>query len=495
MKSEADTSCKSKNGSLLSSSKRQKKIPRKQIILNAFDMSGTIGHLAPGQWKNPKDKSTTKLKLSYWTNLAQLLERGNINALFLADSTAGHAVYEGSMDECIRRGAQWPLLDPSIPISAMAAVTKNLAFAITTSTSFESPFIVAKRFSTLDHLTDGRIGWNIVTSWKDAAYKAIGLSSQIDHDKRYEMADDYLRALYKLWEGSWSDCAVKFDVENDVYADPDKVREIHHEGPYYKLDTRHIIPPSPQRVPFLFQAGTSAAGSTFGATHAEAIFVASHSPSLLRPKIAKIRAQAASLGRDPQSLKFFASITPFIGSTQAIAEEKLLEARKYASVIGGLVLFSSWTGIDISTLPLDEEIKPSGHEQGNKISSILDQMASTSENVPKWTPRVIAEKAAFGGLGPCPVGTPDVVADEMERWIEEGDLDGFNVAYVNTPGSFEDVVDLLVPELGRRGLYFEKPGDGEEGLTAREKIYGRGQKLLRGDHVGAKYRYDVYKEE
>ena len=163
--------------------------------------------------------------------------------------------------------------------------------------------------------------------------------------------------------------------------------------------------------------------------------------------------------------------------------------------MGGLVLFSSWTGIDISTLPLDEEIKPSGHEQGNNISSILDQMSSTSENVPKWTPRVIAEKAAFGGLGPCPVGTPDVVADEMERWIEEGDLDGFNIAYVITPGSFEDVVDLLVPELRRRGCYPEKPGEGEESWTAREKIYGRGQKLLSGDHVGAKYRYDIYVED
>ncbi|CZR60404.1 related to thermophilic desulfurizing enzyme [Phialocephala subalpina] len=457
-------------------------------------MSGTIGHLSPGQWKNPKDRSTTKLKLSYWTNLAQLLERGNINALFLADSTAGHAVYEGSMDECIRRGAQFPIIDPSIPISAMAAVTKNLTFAITTSTSFETPFIVAKRFSTLDHLTDGRIGWNIVTSWKDAAFRAIGISARIDHDKRYEMADDYLRALYKLWEGSWSDDAVKFDIANDVYADPAKIREIHHDGPFYKLDTRHIVPPSPQRVPFLFQAGTSSAGSKPGATHAEAIFVASHSPELLRPKIAKIRAQAAVLGRDPQSLKFFASITPFIGSTMAVAQKKLADARKYASVIGGLVLFSSWTGIDISNLPLDEEIRPEEHSDGNKISTVLDGMIATSENVPKWTPRVIAEKAAFGGLGPCPCGTPNMVADEMQRWIEEGDLDGFNIAYVTTPRSFEDVVYLLVPELRRRGLYPEAPGEGDEPLTAREKVYGKGQKLLRSDHVGSTYRYDVYQE-
>lgn len=164
--------------------------PKKQIILNAFDMSGTLGHLSPGQWKvlrspslskthqlillqDPKDQSRNKLKLSYWTDLALLLERGNINALFLADSTAGHAVYNGSMDECIRRGAQFPIIDPSIPITAMAAVTKHLGFAITTSTSFEAPFIIAKRFSTLDHLTDGRFGWNIVTSYVPHTFRCI----------------------------------------------------------------------------------------------------------------------------------------------------------------------------------------------------------------------------------------------------------------------------------------------------------------------------------
>jgi alkanesulfonate monooxygenase SsuD/methylene tetrahydromethanopterin reductase-like flavin-dependent oxidoreductase (luciferase family) len=159
------------------------------------------------------------------------------------------------------------------------------------------------------------------------------------------------------------------------------------------------------------------------------------------------------------------------------------------------VLFSSWTGIDISSLPLDEEIRPDEHSDGNKISSILEGMTSTSENVPKWTPRVVAEKAAFGGLGPCPVGTPDMVADELERWIEEGDLDGFNVAYVTTPGSFEDVVYLLVPELRRRGLYPEPPHEGEAPVTARERVYGKGQKLLRDDHIGTRYRYAVYKDD
>ncbi|KAF3359666.1 Calmodulin [Verticillium dahliae VDG1] len=331
---------------------------KKQILLNAFDMS-TVGHLSPGQWKNPVDKSASKRDLQYWIDLAKLLERGGINALFLADTYGGYDTYEGSLDNCIRRAAQWPMTDPTIPISAMAAVTKNLSFAITASTSFEPPFLLAKRFSSLDHFTRGRIGWNIVTSWKKSAFKAIGIDSPTPHDER-------------LWEGSWADDAIKPDAENDSYADPDKIRTIHHHGKFFHLDTRHIVDPSPQRTPFLFQAGTSSAGSIFAASHAEGIFVSSHSPALLKPKVQEIRRQAAKLGRDPQSVKFFATFTPIVGRTDEEAQEKLAELKK--------------------------------------------------------------------------------------------------------------------------GLYPEAPAADEQ-LTARERVYGRGQKGLRDDHPGSRYKYDVFEED
>ncbi|KAG7113371.1 Dimethyl-sulfide monooxygenase like protein [Verticillium longisporum] len=438
---------------------------KKQILLNAFDMS-TVGHLSPGQWKNPADKSASKRDLQYWIDLAKLLERGGINALFLADTYGG----------------------------AMAAVTKNLSFAITASTSFEPPFLLAKRFSSLDHFTRGRIGWNIVTSWKKSAFKAIGIDSPTPHDERYLQADEYLRVLYKLWEGSWADDAINPDPENDSYADPDKIRTIHHHGKFFNLDTRHIVDPSPQRTPFLFQAGTSSAGSNFAASHAEGIFVSSHSPALLKPKVQEIRRQAASLGRDPQSVKFFATFTPIVGRTDEEAQEKLAELKKYASTIGGLVLVSGWTGIDLSKIPLDQEVTAADSLEAHKVRSILDAFTTTSEHVPKWTPRVIAERAAIGGLGPVSVGSPKKVADEMEHWIREGDLDGFNIGYVTTPGTFEDVVDLLVPELRRRGLYTEAPAADEQ-LTARERVYGRGQKGLRDDHPGSRYKYDVFEED
>lgn len=384
------------------------------------------------------------------------------------------------------------MTDRGQPISAMAAVTKRLAFAITASTSFEPPFLLAKRFSTLDHLTDGRFGWNIVTSWKKAAFKAIGLDSPIEHDERYAQADEYLRVLYKLWQGSWADDWLSEDKENDAYADPDKIRTIKHEGKYFHLESRHIVDPSPQRTPFLFQAGTSAAGSSFAATHAEAIFVSSHSPVVLKPKVAKIRELAQEKGRDPRSIKVFATFTPILGRTEEEAQEKYAEANKHASIIGGLVLFSGWTGIDISRLPIDKDITAEDSLEAHKVTSMMSAFTTTSQDVPRWTPRVVAEKASIGGLGPLAVGTPARVADEMERWINEADLDGFNIAYVTTPGTFEDVVELLIPELQQRGLY---PTDLEDGLTAREKVYGKGQSKLREDHLGSKYNYSVYQED
>lgn len=298
--------------------------------------------------------------------------------------------------------------------------------------------------------------------------------------------------LLRLWEGSWAPDAIQPDPANDTYFDPDKIRTIHHKGKYFSLDTKHIVNPSPQRTPFLFQAGTSPAGSAFASTHAEAIFVSSHSPKVLRPKVDNIRKLAAEQGRDPRSIKFFATFTPIVGKTDEEAQAKYEELKKYASTIGGLVLFSGWTGIDISTIPLDDEITAANSKEIHKVTSILDAFTTTSKEIPKWTPRVVAERASIGGLGPVSIGSPATVADELEYWIKEADIDGFNLSYVTTPGTFEDVVDLLVPELRRRGLY---PEPLEEQLTAREKVYGKGQKELRSDHIGSKYKYDVYVEE
>ncbi|KAL4933994.1 luciferase-like domain-containing protein [Aspergillus undulatus] len=380
---------------------------KKQIILNAFE-------------NDPEDRSATKRTLAYWIHIAQVLER-DIAALCLADTYGGHGTYEGSIDNCIRRAAQWRMTDSLIvTYSAMASVTKNLAIAITASTSFEPPFVLAKRLSTLDHLTNGRIGWNIVTGWKKGAFKAIGLDEPPDHDHWYAQADKYVLVLYKLWEGSWADDAIVQDAANDIPTDPAK--------------SKHIVDPSPQRTPFLFH---HTAGSQFGATHAEGIYVFAHSPSFPKPRVSKIREMAQKAGRDPQSIKFFASINPFIGRTEEEAQAKYERAKKYASAMGGLVLFSGWTGIDLSQIPLDEGIDPVKHSlEPNKVTSDAEVLTARTPDLPKLTPAQ--------------------VADVLEKWVDDADVDGFNVAYVTTPGTFEDVVYLLVPELRRKGVYAAK---------------------------------------
>ncbi|KAJ0413331.1 luciferase-like domain-containing protein [Aspergillus carlsbadensis] len=360
---------------------------KKSILLNAFDIFAP-GMLSPGQWNNPADKGLQKFDISFWVEYVKLLEKAACYRITPMNiNQGGYDVYGGSMDETIKRATQYPVLDPTIisPIAAMAA----------------PPFLLDRRASTLDHITNGRFGWNIVTGWKKSAFQAIGLDEAIAHDLRYES-----NITYRLWEGSWANDVVQY-VENNTYADPYHVHTIKHEGGLYRITTRHMVPPSPQRTPFLFQAGTSGAGVDFASTHAEAAFVA------------KLRAALADKGRDPRSLKVFISLCPVLRTTDEEAREKLEGHKKYASVVGRLVQTSGVIGIDLSK-------------------------ASEGE---KWTPRRVSEFAAI---------------DEMERWINEADIDGFNLVSVATPQSFEDVVELLVPELRRWGLHAEP---GEERLT------------------------------
>lgn len=460
---------------------------KKRIYLNAFDMF-TVGHLSFGQWRRPGDRASDKRRdLTYWTDLARLLEQGDINALFIADTYGQYDVYKNSSDTTITTGAQFPMGDPAVPISAMASVTKNLGFAITTSTTYEAPYTVARRFSTLDHLTKGRVGWNIVTSFKESGAKAVGIE-QVEHDKRYDVADEYLRVLYKLWEGSWADDALVEDRYHGIYADPRKIKTVNHHGQYFNVEGPHILDPSPQRTPFLFQAGTSPAGIKFGATHSEGIFVSGLSPEILAPRVRAIRAKAVEVGRDPQSIKIFAVVTPIIGTTHEEAEAKYQKAREYASYEGGLAFWSGNSGIDLGAFDPDTEISETDAKIDGRVHSLVSNLQYRGSDLPKWTPRNIGEQISIGGNGPVPVGTAEEVADELERWVELADLDGFNVGYITTPGTFEEVVNLLVPELRRRGRYAPR---GEEG-TMRERVFGPGNSKVRSDHPANQYRFDVY---
>lgn len=322
---------------------------KKKIILNAF-IEMCSGHQSPGLWRHPADKSSQFNTLTHWTSLAQLLEAGSFQGIFIADVLGGYDVYSGprNLAPAIQSGAQWPVNEPLSVVPAMAAVTRSIGFGVTVSTSYEQPYHLARRLSTVDHLTGGRVGWNVVTGYLDSAARNLTNGKpQPEHDERYAICEEYMQVVYKLWNSSWRDDAVKLDAKAGIYTDPKLVREIDHQGKYFTVPGPHFCQPSPQRTPVIMQAGTSKAGKEFAARHAEAIFVSAHAPVSVAKSIADIRARAKELGRDPAKIKFLAKFCPVLGRTQEEAEQKYRDYVQYGDYEGALALFGGWTGVDM----------------------------------------------------------------------------------------------------------------------------------------------------
>lgn len=361
---------------------------RKRIRLNAFDMS-CVGHQSPGVWSHPEDQAHRYTDLEYWTDLARLLERGCFDGLFLADVVGIDDVYTGSKDPAVRTGSQVPVTDPLYAISAMAAVTEHLGFAATVSLTYEQPYTLARKLTTLDHLTKGRVGWNIVTSYLDSAARNLGIGEQTRHDDRYEIAEEFLEVSYKLWESSWEDGAVVADKKSGVYADPDKVHDIAHHGKHFDVPGAFLSEPSTQRTPVLYQAGASARGRAFAARHAEAVFLIGQTPEMVRAHVDDIREQAARQGRDPASVKIFPLITPIVAETDEQAYAKYREYRNHADRDGALTLFGGWSGIDVSGFAGDEPLE---HQESNAIRTVV-------ENFTRADPHRTWTRACLLGMG------------------------------------------------------------------------------------------------
>ena len=451
----------------------------KQIRINAF-VTFAPSHLSPGLWAHPRDRSLEYNTLEFWTELARIAERGRYDAVFWADGISAYDVYGGSHDAGIRGALQFPRLDPLLLVSAMAQVTEHLGFAVTSSVTYETPYLFARRMSTLDHLTRGRVGWNIVTSFGDSGSKALGLGAAKPHDQRYDIADEYLDVVYKLWEGSWEEGAVLRDRATQTFARPDKVHVVRHEGPHYQMEGVHFSEPSLQRTPVLYQAGASCRGKDFAARHAECVFVSAPSQNVLRETVADTRLRAREQGRDPGSLLFFALATVIVGRTEVEAQAKLADYRRYISPEGALALFSRWTGIDLAGRDPNEVLQ---YQPNEGMQSTLDGF-TRADPQRTWTLAEVAEHNALGGKGPVFVGTPEQIADAMQDWVEQTDIDGFNLSYVLLPESHADFVDLVVPELQRRGVYKNEYATG----TLREKLYGKGHARLSSDHPAASFR-------
>jgi FMN-dependent oxidoreductase (nitrilotriacetate monooxygenase family) len=445
----------------------------REIRLNAFDMA-CVGHIQHGMWTHPRDRSSDYTSLEHWVSLARLLERGLFDGLFLADILGVYDVLEGSAAPSLRASVQIPLLDPMALVPAMAHATTHVAFGVTCNLAYEPPYLFARRMATLDHLTGGRIGWNIVTGYLDSAARAMGMREQMAHDDRYDLAEEYMQVVYALWEGGWRDDAVVRDRIRKVYTEPGRVRAIRHDGKQFKLDAMPLWEPSPQRTPVLYQAGASDRGRIFAARHAECVFVNGTNLGHAKRVVADLRARAGS-----RPIQVFAGATVVVAPTDAEARDRLEEYRRHTNVEGALAHAAASLGIDFDRFEMDAPVDASGSQA---IQSNIESIAA-SLGV-GWTKRMLIDRFILGSRQTPIVGSPSVVADALQRWVNEADVDGFNLARTVIPECLEDFIDLVVPVLQDRGAF----KTGYRLGTYRQKLFGGGDRLP-DDHPAARERW------
>jgi long-chain alkane monooxygenase len=448
----------------------------KQLLLNLFEM-GAPGHITHGMWRQEGNQRQRYADLSYWTELAQLLEHGGFDAVFLADVLGGYDVHAGSLAPALRMGLQIPQVDPSVLVPAMAVVTDHLGFGLTASTTYEPPFSFARRMSSLDLLTRGRVAWNVVTSYLPGAARNFGLADQVDHDTRYAIAEEFLQVAYQLWEGSWDDDAVLADAEAGVYTRPDGVRPIDHVGQHFRVAGPHLVEPTPQRTPLLYQATASSAGIALAGRHAEVVFTGGPNPGVVRRTAEGVRAAAEREGRSRHDVRFVVQAAVITGRTDDEVSEKLARYRSTTDPQGKFVHMS--VPFDAPSHPVDRTVREALLAEGRDdlvaagglpLDLTVGQLATGIDEA--WQQHFFV------------AGTPDVVADEVERWLDEEGIDGINLRQYHSTETARDFVELVAPELRRRGRL--RAGY-EPGQTLRERTTGGGARLP-DTHPAARYR-------
>ncbi|KAG7811169.1 hypothetical protein KL924_001835 [Ogataea haglerorum] len=442
----------------------------KSLIITAFITGGTT------EWRYPGDTSYRfASNLEAWVEIAKLLEKGKIYALFIADHLTLFDVYKGPNNyrDAVKTGLNVPKADPSHAIITAARETKNISFGVTFSTVSEHPYLFARRLATLDHFTQGRVGWNIVTSYLNSiGTQHLNGEPFPEHDERYNRATEYVDVVSGLLLSTWRDDALIRDIQSGVFIDPDRVREINHNGKYFRVAGPSITQPSVQRIPLLIQAGTSKKGQELAAEFAEFVYVLGGTEELA-PKINYIRTIAKEkFGRNPKNIKVIYSARVILGRTHDEAVEKEASYKKSEVPDRNAVNFGGVTGIDLNEYDSEEEIET------KNVNGVKTTTEVYFKNAKKPTKNALLNKAP--GAGPL-MGTSEEVADKLEKLVEELDLDGFNFNSAVLPGSVEDLVELLIPELQRRGLFWEDYA--VPGGTFRENVYGvKGQTFLPPDH-------------
>ena len=435
----------------------------RQMSLVGFMQAGNTTVYA-GSWRHPATEHGF-LDQRYNQKLGRIHEDGCFDMLFFDDRLAMPGIYGGSVAEAVRRGARPVKLDLSVVLGLVAGATSSIGLGATYSTTYYSPFHVARTFATLDHLTGGRAAWNVVTSVNDSEAQNFGVEHHLGHDERYDRADEFLDATTRLWD-TWEDDALVLDREGAVFADPDRVHELKYEGEWFKVRGPLTVPRSPQGRPVLLQAGSSGRGRDFAAKWAELIFTGDPGIDVARAHYKDQKERIGELGRDPDAIRMLPMAYTVVGESRAHAEEReQLFLNELVHPMASLTLLSELMNYDFSGMELDAPITD---ELIESVSGIRGLVKNIREHIGGDTVTLgdLAGHRATLLQGPRFVGTGPEVADQMEEWFSGDACDGFVIAATHSPGAYEDVVRLVVPELQRRGVFRDR----YTGTTLRDHL-------------------------
>ena len=426
-------------------------MPDRKIVMVGFLQAQNCSNY-PASWRH-SESAGDFLTPDYYVRIARALEDGKFHLGFFDDRLAMPDIYGADHREAVRNGVRVVKMDPVPILAAMAMGTKFLGLAATCSTTYYGPYHIARTFMTLDHMTGGRAGWNVVTSLNNSEAFNMGAVGIIEHDKRYDRADELMKNVIDLWN-AWEPDAIKLDKIGGIFADPDKVHRTEHNGEWFNTSGTFTVPQSPQGHPVVIQAGQSGRGRSFAVEWGEVIFTVLTSIRQGRQVRREMRVEAEKLGRDPDTILIAPAIYVTVGETQSIAEDKYDYIDRLAKSIDGLALLSEVLNFDFATKNIDDAFTDDELEGINGLRGILDRVIRMSGK----TNPTVGDFVEFSGRGtireaPHFVGNPKQVADDIEEWFIEGACDGYVLAATHMPGAYEEFTRYIVPELQRRGLY------------------------------------------
>jgi len=436
----------------------------KQMTLVAFLQAQNCSNYA-GSWRHPATMQDY-LSPEYYQRIARTLEAGCFHMAFFDDRLAMPDILGHDHAEAVRNGIRVVKLDLISILTAMGLATSKLGLGGTYSTTYYEPFHVARVFATLDHMLGGRAAWNVVTSLNDSEAHNMGADDHLEHDLRYDRADEFLEIVLSHWD-SWGDEAIIQDRESGIFADATKVRRLDHQGKWFKSRGPFTVPRTPQGRPVLIQAGQSGRGKSFAARWGDLVFVIYPNMEVAKRGYRDFKDQVAVSGRDPATVRICPAVYCIVGETEAAAQEKRALIDGLAKPVDGLSLLSEALNYDFASKAMDDAFTDDELAGIKGLQALRDRVvASSGKRNP--TLRDFVEITGRGTIREFPVfcGTPKRVADEMQAWLEGGASDGFVLAATHMPGTYEEFVRLVVPELQRRGVFRKE----YTGTTLRENL-------------------------